>query len=453
MLKTKFKYFSMTVLVLILSSFFIKTSIACRMYGAISDNFPDGLLYDHLIGDPPAYTNFPTSLKKLAESGHVDGWGIAYYPGYGDTAIIERGAEKAYTDDGYDAVVGNINTSEPKITIAHIRFCTSGCCDHGGESIDNPHPFYRDKNGKTWTFQHNGGVNKTRLYSLIGDDYLYANAPYNSDIPDCYTLDPYDPLVIDSELYFLHILKNIEEHDWNVVNGIVEAVMELINDGETGGMIFFLSDGYTIWAFLRGSIPSYHTLFYEYNSSAGYSAVASQYPSSSQGDWQSINNNELAVLTANEAPLIIDVTTYDGIPDSQDNCLTIPNGPLLGTCTSGTVGDACKGDDDCGMGGFCSMDQEDTYPPGGNGIGDACDCEGNFDCDLDVDAEDVTAFLDDFGRNAYSNPCEAGNQCKGDFSCDGDVDAVDVTKFLEDFGRNAYSNSCPDCVEGDWCVY
>ena len=191
------------------------------MYGAISDNLPDGLLYDHLIGDPPTYTNFPDSLKKLAESGHVDGWGIAYYPEYGDTATIERGAEKAYTDDGYDVVVGNINTSEPKITIAHIRFCTSGCCDHGGESIDNPHPFYRDKNGKTWTFQHNGGVNKTRLYTLIGDDYLYANAPYNSDIPDCYTLDPSNPSVIDSELYFLHILQNIEEHEWNVVNGIV----------------------------------------------------------------------------------------------------------------------------------------------------------------------------------------------------------------------------------------
>ncbi len=71
MLKTKFKSFSTTFLVLILSSFFIKTSIACRMYGAISDNLPDGLLYDHLIGDPPTYTNYPDSLKKLAESGPI----------------------------------------------------------------------------------------------------------------------------------------------------------------------------------------------------------------------------------------------------------------------------------------------------------------------------------------------------------------------------------------------
>jgi hypothetical protein len=40
-----------------------------------------------------------------------------------------------------------------------------------------------------------------------------------------------------------------------------------------------------------------------------------------------------------------------------------------------------------------------------------------------------------------------------DFSCDGNVDADDVTMFLEDFGRSQYNNPCPACVAGDWCVY
>ena len=148
-------------------------------------------------------------------------------------------------------------------------------------------------------------------------------------------------------------------------------------------------------------------------------------------------------------------TDCDGTADGNDNCSETRNGPVAGTCTSGTRGKECRSDEWCAPDyeGICSMLQEDTYPPEGNSIGDACDCEANFDCDADVDAEDVTAFLNDFGRNAYSNPCEAGNQCKGDFSCDGDVDAVDVTKFLEDFGRNAYSNPCPACIEGDWCIY
>jgi hypothetical protein len=32
-------------------------------------------------------------------------------------------------------------------------------------------------------------------------------------------------------------------------------------------------------------------------------------------------------------------------------------------------------------------------------------CQGNFDFDQDVDANDVTVFLQHFGRNQYDNPC------------------------------------------------
>jgi hypothetical protein len=121
-------------------------------------------------------------------------------------------------------------------------------------------------------------------------------------------------------------------------------------------------------------------------------------------------------------------TDGDGMPDKYagitDNCPTTPN-PL----------------------------QEDTYPPQGNGIGDACDCEADFDCDGDVDAFDIDTFLTDFGRGSYLNPCASGNPCNGDFSCDGDVDAFDIDTFLTDFGRNSYVNPCPACVVGDWCAY
>jgi hypothetical protein len=166
----------------------------------------------------------------------------------------------------------------------------------------------------------------------------------------------------------------------------------------------------------------------------------------------------------------------DGVLDGQDNCPTVPNGDDEGTCSSGYTGVACTTNGDCGIGGLCSMNQEDsdsdgvgdvcdnciitlnpnqedTYPPQGNGIGDACDCEGDFDCDGDTDAEDVTTFLGDFGRNTYNDQCVSGNPCNGDFLCDGDVDATDVTKFLEDFGRNMYNNPCPACTGGAWCIY
>jgi hypothetical protein len=102
---------------------------------------------------------------------------------------------------------------------------------------------------------------------------------------------------------------------------------------------------------------------------------------------------------------------------------------------------------------LANPDQLDNYPPEGNGIGDACDCEGDFNCDGNVDATDVTSFLTDFGRNQFNDPCTSGSPCNGDSNCDSNVDATDVTKFLEDFGRNRFNNPCPACVEGDWCVY
>jgi subtilisin len=76
----------------------------------------------------------------------------------------------------------------------------------------------------------------------------------------------------------------------------------------------------------------------------------------------------------------------------------------------------------------------------------ACNCEGNFDGDSDVDGSDGIVFKDDFGRSHFSNPCEAVNPCNGDFDCDGDVDGNDASIFRDDFGRSPFNNPClPDC--------
>ena len=100
--------------------------------------------------------------------------------------------------------------------------------------------------------------------------------------------------------------------------------------------------------------------------------------------------------------------------------------------------------------------QVDTYPPQGNSIGDACECEGNFNCseDQDVDGSDAALFKADFGRGAFNVPCIAGDTCHGDFSCDSDVDGTDAALFKSDFGRSQFSNLCPACTAGvEWCEY
>ena len=60
----------------------------------------------------------------------------------------------------------------------------------------------------------------------------------------------------------------------------------------------------------------------------------------------------------------------DGIMDCADNCPTVPNGPQLGTCTDCEHKlKACHSNAECGVDGFCSMNQENTN---GGDYGDVC---------------------------------------------------------------------------------
>ncbi len=117
----------------------------------------------------------------------------------------------------------------------------------------------------------------------------------------------------------------------------------------------------------------------------------------------------------------------DGIPNSEDNCPDAYN-----------------------------QEQEDSFPPQGNGMGDACECEGNFNCsaDQDVDGTDAFTFKADFGRSIILHPCNGGDPCSGDFACDSDVDGTDAFLFKTDFGRSTILNPCPWCEAGvEWCNY
>ena len=145
----------------------------------------------------------------------------------------------------------------------------------------------------------------------------------------------------------------------------------------------------------------------------------------------------------------------DGICDSYDNCTNTSNGPDGGTCTEGDtfkITQPCSSDIDCGIDGFCSMNQEDTDE---DSIGDACHfCEGDFQCDLDVDGLDAATFKQDYGRSIFLNPCTNNSLCNGDFDCDNDCDGTDAARFKADFSRNPlHPNPCPPCEVGIWCVY
>jgi hypothetical protein len=108
-------------------------------------------------------------------------------------------------------------------------------------------------------------------------------------------------------------------------------------------------------------------------------------------------------------------------------------------------------DDNCPL--VANPGQEDTYPPDGNGIGDACECEADFDCDGDVDKDDLETFMANYNQSKLDKPASAIDLSRGDFDCDSDIDDNDQIKLLEDFGRNPLNNPCPVCEIGDWCSY
>ncbi|MFN2304215.1 MAG: hypothetical protein ACK2TV_10845 [Anaerolineales bacterium] len=213
---------------------------------------------------------------------------------------------------------------------------------------------------------------------------------------------------------------------------------------------------------------SYKDLKYIYKSESGWTEsqttnCSSDYVSETSLALDSSDNPLIAYrnfITINDPKsylkfAFIDVDSdNDGIAENQDNCPNIPNGPCLSVCYTWEEMVPCTTDTDCNeTGGSCSMNQKDTYPPGGNGIGDACECEGNFDCDTDCDGRDAAVFKVHFGRSPFRDPCDEEPLCKGNFDCDLDVDGTDASMFKKDFGRSPFRNPCPNCTQGEWCTY
>jgi len=117
----------------------------------------------------------------------------------------------------------------------------------------------------------------------------------------------------------------------------------------------------------------------------------------------------------------------------DDNCPDLPNGPELGSCvkeTSGVViatGGDCTGDPACGDGHYCDRGQGDVS---GNGIGDACECYADCNCDAKVDLSDLVIMKREFlSTGCGSNPCEA------DGNNDGSVNLADLVIMKNQFLR------------------
>jgi len=133
-------------------------------------------------------------------------------------------------------------------------------------------------------------------------------------------------------------------------------------------------------------------------------------------------------------------TDHDGLPNEQDNCPTVPNGPGLGVCMSGDTGGLCHGHAECGEGGVCDMSQTDADE---DGAGDVCD-----NCPATANTDQADGDFD--GAGDVCDNCPA--QCNTDqLNADGDAygDVCDQTPNCGGCGQPVCGQICSSTVDTD----
>ena len=254
---------------------------ACRFWVAVGDNIQNSFISNQLIDQP-------NSLKNLGET-HSDGWSVGFYDGADE--IIIRGDEASSFNQEFDDAVRYSGVLQPDIVMAHLRRASSGCVD----GVPNPHPFKIKYNNRNWLFGHNGGMRKQVLIDLIGEDFLEQFPP---------SVCTYDPPAswIDSELYFILVMKSIKEADDDVEAGILSTLRKLYSvlPKNRRYLNFFLSDGQSVWVFRKGN-----TLFYKFNPDTQLTVVASSVPEADPGEWMEFPEDTLAVIAPKSFPKFI----------------------------------------------------------------------------------------------------------------------------------------------------
>jgi predicted glutamine amidotransferase len=314
----------------------------CRFWGMIAPGtLPQTEVMDQLV-------NLPNSLKTMGAT-NPNGWGLAYYNTTEPT--IRRGQPAANTDPNFNTAALELATSGASIGVGHVRKSASP-----PYNIPDPHPFNRTKMGKTWVFAHHGTISQTVLVNLIGTAYLTANPPQYGNSTDTYN---------DSELYFIYVLKCIEENAGNIRKGIAQAVTAISAESTTYNMNFVFSDGTTLWAFRRGDTT--HLVYYYYNSTSPvYSAVASQYPTSSQGSWIALSNYNLVEMNRTDPPVVItDIRGYAPL-DHFDSTANNNDGTAYNGVVISAEGKINGGDLFDGVNDYVSVNDSSTLDGDGN---------------------------------------------------------------------------------------
>jgi predicted glutamine amidotransferase len=271
----------------------------CRFWGLIGSGYPSDLITAQLRdGDL-------MSLRTLG-AGNPDGWGFVWYPPAETTTplalpVARRGGPRADdpNDPDFLRAVDEIDRLQPRAALGHVRYATSG---HYG--IPDPHPFTRLR----MSFAHNGGLNATALEALLAGYLPTHPLDYNRGIGDTRS--------IDSELYFVFLLKFAEEHpELSFAEALRRAVADLVvNHAEvTQGdprLNFVMTDGDTLYALnYYSALPSikYYPNLARSGGESPYWVVASEKLGSLAhiNEWGTVPLRTLAVFVPDRMPVFL----------------------------------------------------------------------------------------------------------------------------------------------------
>lgn len=286
----------------------------CKLMGLIGMN---NYKLSHSV-TPNSWNSFTSPcLMKLRSLGgssssypnnNPHGWALISYNENSQTVSSQwRNAESsgnsfnsAYNSAAYLSAMSQMLNQQPRIVLGHVRNATNAATQH----MPDPHPFIMNFEGKDFSFIHNGAVNVSTLTTLVGQEYL-----------DEHPLHPYNGNIIDSELYFYWIMKNIEEQNGDIQRGIKNALRSLTNNTSHSALNFVLSDGIDLYAYrYKTDGAPLHKLAYFYDIEAErnnhyYCGVMSIFPDQ-YPDWTDgidtpdnvqahlIENDELVYISA-----------------------------------------------------------------------------------------------------------------------------------------------------------
>jgi hypothetical protein len=277
-------------LFLIFLLFFLNISelTACRLWALYTKN---NLGFSMLSNNEKSKAYNQLNSFFIQSTFMSNGWSILDYPTDTENNVspIFRSEKTAFSDS---TVYWNIIDSlfingTGEIGLAHLRLASSGI-----NSVPNPHPWMFYDNNKSYSFMHNGTVDKELLFNLITDNgsdlsWLNNNEPQTFDGSDWRTVGWQN--VVDSELIMLYLAQQISERG-DVYLGLQVALSSITNQGISAiqlNMIF--SDGISLYCFGGSNGLSY-------TESDEHFAVMTQPENSGALNWTGIKNGELVVI-------------------------------------------------------------------------------------------------------------------------------------------------------------